>query len=505
MKKIKAAFLMVMALLLTAAPGLPTVSHAWETDAVTVNPSSPPMTSEEVRRMTEDAREAFYDNGDLRDELTSEIDQRSEVLPTVYFPAEEREFYILTHNGNSMRFFMEIIGEPDENGRYPLYITLHGGGGGPEEGNNDEWINMKDYYRTAVENGIYVACRGITDTWDLHFREESYPLYDRLIEAMIVLHGADPDRVYLLGFSAGGDGVYQVSPRLADRFAAVNMSSGHPNGVSLLNLANCPICLQAGVRDWYDEDAMRSIRAAEVDETLSGHREKYGFGYEHRVFIHVPAGHNYVDYADKDDLVLSSPALFATRAMEADALGVFLEVMEECGLGRDVGELSYHPCEESEVFDIGITEAVTDTLDLETETANTNAVAYVSQYTRDPAPARLVWDLSTRARAREKNSFYWLEADPSLDRGVITAEYDAASNTITVEPDAEVNGDFAILFNPFLVDVSRPVTIRTGEIERVVLVNPSEEFLRDSIIENGDPALGCVGKIMYSDIASAGK
>ena len=110
--------------------------------------------------MTEDAREAFYDNGDLRDELASEIDQRSEVLPTVYFPAEEREFYILTHNGNSMRFFMEIIGEPDENRRYPLYITLHGGGGGPEEGNNDEWINMKDYYRTAVENGIYVAAGG---------------------------------------------------------------------------------------------------------------------------------------------------------------------------------------------------------------------------------------------------------------------------------------------------------------------------------------------------------
>ncbi len=43
----------------------------------------------------------------------------------------------------------------------------------------------------------------------------SYPLYERLIEAMIVLYNADPDRVYLLGFSAGGDGVYQVAPRLA--------------------------------------------------------------------------------------------------------------------------------------------------------------------------------------------------------------------------------------------------------------------------------------------------
>ena len=136
---------------------------------------------------------------------------------------------------------------------------------------------------------------------------------------MIVLHNADPDRVYLLGFSAGGDGVYQVSPRLADRFAAVNMSSGHPNNVSLLNLAHCPICLQAGIRDWYDEDAMRSVRAAEFDETLSGFREKYGFGYEHRVFIHVPAGHNYSDNEDRDSVVLASPAQFAERAADSDA------------------------------------------------------------------------------------------------------------------------------------------------------------------------------------------
>ena len=68
-----------------------------------------------------------------------------------------------------------------------------------------------------------------------------------------------------------------------------------------------------------------------------------------------------------------------------------------------------------------------------------------------------------------------------------------------------MNGDFAILFNPSLVDVSRPVTIRTREIELTVRVNPSEEFLRDSILENGDPALGCVGKIMYSDVVSSGK
>ncbi len=128
----------------------------------------------------------------------------------------------------------------------------------------------------------------------------------------------------------------------------------------------------------------------------------------------------------------------------------------------------------------------------------------MSQYTRSPAPEKLVWDLSTRARMREKDTFYWLEAGPDVSRGVITAAYDAETNTITVEAE-DVDGDFAILFHPALVDVSRPVTIRTGEIVRTVRVNPSEEFLKASILENGDPALACVGRIMYSEIVSQGR
>ena len=473
-------------------------------DPIVVNPDCAPLTREETLAMAETAAYDFYQNAELRKELMSEIVSVTEAIPNGFDEAGDMSFYVLTHGGSSMRFFMDIAGAPGENGRYPLYISLHGGGEGPSEGNNDQWIAMSHYYRDSVESGICVACRGITDTWDLHFRDESYPLYDRLIEAMVVLYDADPDRVYLLGFSAGGDGVYQVSPRLADRFAAVNMSSGHPNGVSLLNLANCPICLQSGIRDWYSEDAMRSVRTAEFDAVLSDHRQKYGFGYEHLVCIHVPAGHNFVDYRDCESAVLKDPSQFAALASEGDALELFLDVLDSCGEGRDVGSLSYNSTEVDPAFDAGIARVAAEALGLETVTVNTNAVRWVSRFTRDPAPANLVWDLSTRARTREKNSFYWLEADPSVDRGVITASYDASSNTVTVEAE-DVNGDFAILFHPALVDVSRPVTVRAGGVVCTVQVNPSAEFLDASIFESGDPNLGCVGKILYSEVLQYGE
>lgn len=501
MKSITRLFGAAAAAALACLLALSGTASAEEAGVITVNPSAEPRTREEAQAMAEEAAEAFLRDPALREELAAEITVTRETVPAENYPTEEMEVWTLTHGGETMRFFMETVWEPDENGRYPLYITLHGGGGGPEEGNNDEWITMSQYYRTSVECGIYIACRGITDTWDLHFQPESYPLYDRLIEAMVVLYNADPNRVYLLGFSAGGDGVYQVAPRLADRFAAVNMSSGHPNGVPLLNLANCPISLQAGIRDWYSESAMRSVRAAEFEAALSGCREKYGFGYEHRVCIHVPAGHNFVDYMDGEATVLKDPARFAELAASQDVLGMLLDAQESVRLGRDVSNLSYFPAGESEPLDRAVERVVREDLGLETVTVNPNAVRWVSGYTRDPAPARLVWDLSTRAQTREKNSFYWLEADPSVDRGVITAAYDAETNTITVEAEG-VNGDFAILFHPALVDVSRPVTVRAGETVRTVRVNPSEEFLRASAAENGDPALACVGKLMYSDIVA---
>ena len=139
---------------------------------------------------------------------------------------------------------------------------------------------------------------------------------------------------------------------------------------------------------------------------------------------------------------------------------------------------------------------------METEEADTNAVRYVSQFTRKAVPEKIVWDLSTRASRREKDSFYWLEADPSVNQGIITASVDAASNTICVEPDENVNGDFAIRIHPDLVDVSRPVTIKTGNLTRTIQINPSGEVLKASMLECGDPKLACVGKILYSSIVS---
>ena len=511
MKRMNGLFRMLAAALLICALALP-CAFAENADGprepdlniIVVNQDAESLSREDTEKMVKETKEAYYKNDAMGIQFHSLVGLTEEEMMN-----EDEEKIVVPvmtvkYGDKVMRCLCQEIGEADADGTRPLYIGLHGGGGGPSEGNDEQWMEMAQYYSAGIRNGLYIACRGITDTWDLHFQPESYPLLDTLIEAMVYLYHVDPNRVYLLGFSAGGDGVYQLSPRLADRFAAVNMSSGHPNSVSLLNLANCPICLQVGVRDFYTDTAMRSVRAAEFEKTLTEYHDKYGFGYTHKVFVHVPAGHNFNDYQTNQSTVLKDPAAYAEAAKDPQFLYKFLKTRGTEDL-EDVMGLSYEYADFDEVFDKAVTDVVTKELGLETETVNTSAVDYVSQFRRDPAPAQLVWDLSTRAEERQKNSFYWLEAPKEMNVGVITASYDAETNTITVEPDSEVNGDFAILFHPALVDVSRTVTIRTGDITRQVIVHPSEEFLKASILESGDPEMGCVGKILYSQILNPGK
>ena len=52
-----------------------------------------------------------------------------------------------------------------------------------------------------------------------------------------------------MGRSAGGDGIYQVAPRMADRFAAAAMSAGHPNDSSPLGLRNTAFTIHMGEND----------------------------------------------------------------------------------------------------------------------------------------------------------------------------------------------------------------------------------------------------------------
>lgn len=184
-----------------------------------------------------------------------------------------------------LKILEKTFGDEPESG-HSLWISMHGGGGAPPEVNDRQWQNQIRLYQP--EEGIYIAPRAPTDTWNLWHQSHIDDLFDRLIETYIATRNVNPDRVYLMGYSAGGDGVYQLAPRMADRFAAAAMMAGHPNETKPLGLRNLPFAILMGGDDAaYD----RNTKAAEWKQALAELQAADPEGYPHEVKIYEGLGH----------------------------------------------------------------------------------------------------------------------------------------------------------------------------------------------------------------------
>jgi predicted esterase len=197
----------------------------------------------------------------------------------------EHEAKQITIGPLTMKYFATKFGERPKDG-HSLYLSMHGGGGAPSRVNDQQWENQKRLYQ--LDEGIYVAPRAPTDTWNLWHESHIDDFFTRLIENMIAIEGIDPNRVYITGYSAGGDGVYQLAPRMADRFGAAAMMAGHPNETQPLGLRNLPFTLHVGANDaGYD----RNRKATDWKDELEKLKLADASGYEHWVKVHAGKGH----------------------------------------------------------------------------------------------------------------------------------------------------------------------------------------------------------------------
>lgn len=367
---------------------------------------------------------------------------------------QEHHKKAIQFNGKTMKYEYQIKGEKPKNG-YPLYIALHGGGSAPSSVNDSQWESMKWYYLNSVKNGIYLAPRGMTDTWNLHSVSEAYPSYDRLIENMILFENVDPNKVYLLGYSAGGDGVYQVVPRMADRFAAANMSAGHPNGIDLTNVYHVPFLIQVGELDRsYD----RHTVSVSYGEKLADLQTATGNGYVHDTYVHWEKGHSYVQdhsgEASKSDII-ANPSEWKNNVSKK----------------------------------------------IKT-TKNTDAIHWMSQFERNPIPSTLIWDYKTKEKSRtglsqngaqlfskttRPNTFYWIacfEEIPTI-KVPIKAAYDKAKNQVNID---NMGDQLTIFLNENMIDFRQKLNIHISEKNTTeqIEIKPSLRIMIETLQARGD-------------------
>ncbi|HYQ00712.1 MAG TPA: hypothetical protein VER96_18665 [Polyangiaceae bacterium] len=210
--------------------------------------------------------------------------------------ATETSAKTITANGVKMKYYRAERGQKPATG-WNLFISMHGGGNADAATNDSQWenqIDLVDGYNP--KNAIWIAPRAPSNEWNLWFRDEIDPLFERMIANLVAFEGVDPNHVYLNGYSAGGDGCYQMGPRMADAWAGVGMSAGHPNDASPLSLRNTAFAIHVGGDDTsYD----RNLKAAEWGMKLDSLAAADPGAYVHQWQVHAGKPH----WMDLEDAV----------------------------------------------------------------------------------------------------------------------------------------------------------------------------------------------------------
>ncbi|MDH4198629.1 MAG: hypothetical protein OEW05_14535, partial [Candidatus Aminicenantes bacterium] len=131
---------------------------------------------------------------------------------------------------------------------WPVMIQLSGGNGYSESAFLRARTLVPDHYILVEPDADY----------GLWWEADQMRMFDDLVEFIVRSFPADPDRIYLQGFSNGGIAAYLYGARHADRFAAVAalegyfMSAADPRKVETelaLNFRTTPLLIMHGARD----------------------------------------------------------------------------------------------------------------------------------------------------------------------------------------------------------------------------------------------------------------
>jgi pimeloyl-ACP methyl ester carboxylesterase len=229
----------------------------------------------------------------------------------------------------TMKFTTQIFGEKPKDGR-SLFISLHGGGGTAPRVNDQQWENQKKLYTPA--EGVYFVPRSPVDAWNMWHDYPMDELLAEVIKSEIALDDVNPDKIYVMGYSAGGDGVFQLAPRLADYWGAAAMMAGHPGDAQILNLKNIPFNASVGGKD---AAYKRNELVAQWGKRLDSLEKVYPGSFIHDTHVYADMPHW---MGRKDTIAVPWMASFKRNALPRDIIWIQDDILRNqfYWLGTDV-------------------------------------------------------------------------------------------------------------------------------------------------------------------------
>jgi predicted esterase len=191
---------------------------------------------------------------------------------------------------------------------WPLFIAMHGGGGTEKEVNDSQWSIMQRYYRDHPEAGgyLYLALRAPNDSWNGFYDDYVYPLVDNLVREFLLFGDADPNKVFIMGYSHGGYGAFAIGPKEPDLFAAIHASAGAPTDgeTTAKTLRNTIFTCMVGENDTMYGRIERDKKFREIVRQLRGERNDI-----YPVTVQIIPGNGHTGLPDRDEILEMYPAV----------------------------------------------------------------------------------------------------------------------------------------------------------------------------------------------------
>ena len=193
-----------------------------------------------------------------------------------------------------MPFTIKQLGAHSKGKPQALTISLHGGGDMPKAENDKRWKAQQKRYPNAP--GLYVCPRAPRDTWNQWHGYHVYPLIEELIATLLVQENIDPNQIYLMGYSAGGYGAFNLGNAMPDRFAAVAASAAapSPNQTPAEHWNNLALRFEIGE----DDKAYNRVKLCRnYAQSLDGVRRQDKAAFAYAFVEHENRGHQISDQA----------------------------------------------------------------------------------------------------------------------------------------------------------------------------------------------------------------
>ena len=164
------------------------------------------------------------------------------------------------HKQDSTEYYLYTPAGIDSTKKYPIALALHGCCGqdyhATLRNTVDPIVRMWHNFGTNTQTvPTYIIAPKTSQGWEQHFTN-----LKKVIDDIIAFQHGDPQRIYVCGFSMGGEGTFSIIQQYPDYFAAAITMGMSFKGDST-KVKDIPIWANQGETDWWSRFLKKQVAA----------------------------------------------------------------------------------------------------------------------------------------------------------------------------------------------------------------------------------------------------